>query len=228
VEIFDAIKLEQLEANKGGSDNSNLYVRQYYRENNIVKGGVFAELNLTLQQISMGLSLDSLFIEYSQVKKAAQFAKPYLDIPGSKYWDEYLHLDYQNSKLRAKYDLIVYDNKKITGIDWKTQIKINPQEMEQSMKTQLKLFILRETTNLPPEQISLLYLNLETEKVCQFAYSQEKHSEFKNRINSIFPEYVENHNDKTQEPDLQTIHQKWMNKEITTEEYLDFVPEVEI
>jgi PD-(D/E)XK nuclease superfamily len=228
VEIFDARKLEQLEASKEKSDNSNLYIRQYYRENNIAKGGVFAELNLTLQQISMGLPLDSLFIEYPQVKKTAQFAKPYLDIPGSKYWDEYLHLDYHNSRLQAKYDLIVYDDKKVTGIDWKTQIKINLQEMEQSMKTQLKLFILRETTELPPEQISLLYLNLDTEKVCQFAYSSEKHSKFQNRIYPILAEYAENHNDKTQEPDLQTIHQKWMNKEITTEEYLDFVPEVEI
>jgi hypothetical protein len=228
LEIFDARKLEQLEASKEKSDNSNLYIRQYYRENNIASCGVFAELNLTLQQISMGLPLDSLFIEYPQVKKAATFAKPYIDIPGSKYWDEYLHLDYQNSRLRAKYDLIVYDDKKVTGIDWKTQIKINPQELEQSMKTQLKLFILRETTDLPPEQISLFYLNLETEKVCQFAYSSEKHSKFQNIIRPILAEYAENHNDKAQEPDLQTIHQKWMNKEITTEEYLDTVPEVEI
>ncbi len=228
MEIFDAIKLENLETNKGINNSSNLHKRFYSKENNIAKGGVFAELNLILQQISMGLTLDSFFIEYPQVKKAATFAKPYIDIPGSKYWDEYLQFDYQNFRLQAKYDLIVYDDKKVTGIDWKTQRVINSQELEKSMRTQLQLFILRETTNLVPEQIILIYLNLETEKVCQFAYSSEKHSKFKNRISSILAEYTEHQQDTTQEANLQTIHDKWMNKEISTDEYLDAIPEVEI
>jgi PD-(D/E)XK nuclease superfamily len=229
MKIFDAIKLENLEENKETSSSSNLTKRFSYKKNKIAKVRVLAELNLVLQQISMGLSLDSLFIEYPQVKKAATFAQPYIDIPGSKYWDEYLLLNYQNIRLQAQYDLIVYDDNQVTGIDWRNQIKnISPQELEKSMSTQLQLFILCETTNLAPEQISLIYLNLDREKVCQFAYSSEKHSQFQNRINSILQEYAKNKQKKTQKQNLQTIHEKWINKEITTDEYIDAIPEVEI
>ncbi|MDM9383529.1 hypothetical protein QUB80_22845 [Chlorogloeopsis sp. ULAP01] len=220
---FNPIQLENIEQE---SKNSKVNTRLIPISPGEKLGG---EFHLIMQQIGLGLPVEPLLEAYPQIDKWVKAVKPFLEIPGSKEWNAEVQYLYKLQLLHANYDLIIYQDKQVIGIDWTIQKLSNFQVLENSLNTQLRLFLLHEKTQLPPEHINLIYLFVNTDNIYQFTYSQVKNQVFKERLLSILKQFfVEDIAEETQQEDLEIIHQRWMNKEISTQEYLDAIPEVEL
>ena len=84
---------------------------------------------------------------------------------------------------------------------------------------------------MPLEQISLVYLFVNTDSIYQFTYSEKKHFIFKERLEQTLAPFIENKNEKNYLADkitAQEAHDKWLAREISTTEYLAAIPEVEL
>ncbi|NMF65956.1 hypothetical protein DP113_33840 (plasmid) [Brasilonema octagenarum UFV-E1] len=192
------------------------------------------EFHLIMQQIGLGLPVELFLKAYPQIDKWVEVAKPFLDIPGSKQWNTEAQYLYKSQLLYANYDLIIYQEKQVIGLDWTIQKTSNFQLLENSFHTQLRLFLLHERTQLSASEISLVYLFVNTGDVYQFTYSKEKHQAFKERLEATLLPFLAEVEDFPKQTSSsctltpQEAHDKWLAKEISAEEYLAAIPEVEL
>lgn len=187
------------------------------------------EFHIIMQQIGLGVPVEPFLEAYPQLGKWVEVLLPFLEIPGNKQWNAEAQYLYKSQLIYANYDLIIYQDKQVIGLDWTIQKPSNFQSLENSFHTQLRLFLLHDKTQLPAEKINLIYLFVNTGDVYQFTYSEVKHLVFKERLLSIITQFaVEEIQQKFEQESLEIIHHKWMNREITTEEYLDAIPEIEL
>ena len=115
---------------------------------------------------------------------------------------------------------------------------LQPENLENSWQTQLGLFILAETQEVPAENISIIYCFINGDDyptTYQFNYSQEKNEAFIERLAmtlSKLPMTRNSHNSNLSVEDEMNEHllnlQKLFRGEINTAEYLTTIPEVEI
>ncbi len=193
-----------------------------------VAGGQF---HLIMQQIGLGLPVEALLKAYPQINNWVDKVKPFLNIPGNKQWNAQLQYLYHGILLYSECDLIIYGENQVVGFDWTIQKPLKFEIIESKWQTQLRLFLLYEQTGIPLEQISLVYLFVNTDSIYQFTYSEDKHLNFKARLEETLAPFVEDDKEKkllTHKMTPQEAHDKWLAKEISTMEYLAAIPEVEI
>ncbi len=226
---FNPSLLEKLEWENKNSSKNNIRTTPISQGEKL--GG---EFHLIMQQIGLGLPVELFLKAYPQIDKWVEAAKPFLDIPGSKQWNASAQYLYKSQLLYANYDLIIHQEKQIIGLDWTIQKPSKFQLLENSFHTQLRLFLLYEKTQLSAEDISLVYLFVNTGDVYQFTYSKEKHLAFKERLEATLLPFLAEVEDFPKETSSsytltpQEAHDKWLAKEISTEEYLAAIPEVEL
>lgn len=181
------------------------------------------KFHLLMQQLGLGIPIDSLLTEYPYLKKWVQTAQKYTQISGDKQWSVNLSQEFNGIYLTEYYDFIVGNNDKIIAIDWTINKPGKFEELKNSWKTQLKLFILHENNKIPCNNISLIYLFANQETTYQCCYSKEQHEGNRQKLELILPLQCK---DKTNSP--LEIHNNWIAGNITTQEYLENIPEVEI
>lgn len=182
------------------------------------------KFHLLMQQLCLGIPIDSLLAEYPHLKKWVQIAQQYTQIPGDKQCSVNLSHEFNGVYLTEYYDFIVSNKDKILAIDWTIGKLEKFEELKNSWKTQLKLFILHENNKIRYNSISLIYLFANHETTYQCCYSEEQHKINKQKLELTFP--VQFNNNKEVSP--LGIHENWLKGNITTQEYIDNIPEVEI
>lgn len=180
--------------------------------------------HLLMQQIGLGISVDNLLAEYPYLRKWVNTANKYTQIPGSKQWNVNLSHEFNRLYLIENYDFIVSNNDKVIAVDWTISKPQNFDDLQYSWKTQLRLFLLYATRNIPCENISLVYVFANCETVYQCLYSDKQHQENQQKLQLIIPDQsLEEENNSPLK-----VHEDWLAGNISTQEYIEAIPEVEI
>lgn len=154
------------------------------------------QFHLLMQQRELGLPIDSLLAENSELDRSIEAlisAAPELFTPHLPHCyreAEYtLTLSHGNYLLTTIYDLLVATDNKAQIIDWKTYAL--PQKKEKlatNWQTRLYLYVLAETSEYEPEQISMTYWFVKPPQKPQsltFSYSKEQHQETKEALQTL-------------------------------------------
>ncbi|MEA5594007.1 PD-(D/E)XK nuclease family protein [Rivularia sp. UHCC 0363] len=101
--------------------------------------------------------------------------------------EHYRTLQVQDYLLTAIYDLLIADKQQAQIFDWKTYPKPqNKRHLEYNWQTRLYLYVLAETSNYPPENISMTYWFVQSESKphsIEFTYSSSQHQQIKKKLN---------------------------------------------
>lgn len=147
-------------------------------EEKLLQGSRF---HLLMQQREMGLKIEK-FLEVddddqnnenklqlqSWMKSFANAAPEILTLTSDKETfrvsEHYRTLQVQNYLLAAIYDLLIADKEQAQILDWKTYPKpANKRKLQYNWQTRLYLYVLAETSNYPPENISMTYWFVQSE-----------------------------------------------------------------
>ena len=124
-----------------------------------------SRFHLLMQQREIGLPIDNFVKADSQLEAwmnaFAKDAPEILTNTNSRFFrdsEHYRTLQAQNYVLTAIYDLLIADEQQAQIIDWKTYRKPpNKRSLESNWQTRLYLYILAETSDYLPENISMTY-----------------------------------------------------------------------
>ncbi|WP_267383915.1 PD-(D/E)XK nuclease family protein [Cyanobacterium sp. uoEpiScrs1] len=140
-----------------------------------------------MQQYELGLSVDLLVAKDKQMQNSLNAlinAVPSLRNPSQNSWKEAEHsrtLKFKGYLLTVIYDLLIAKPEKAEILDWKTYLKPeNPQKLANNWQTRLYLYILVETSDYLPEQISITYWFVKLPSQPQsltFFYDKDKHKQ---------------------------------------------------
>ena len=176
-----------------------------------------SQFHLLMQQRELGLPIDDFLGKNEELNKAINAlikATPEIWLPDSEIWREAEHyrtLNFGNYLLVVIYDLLVINNGKAQIFDWKTYLQPeNPAKLAQNWQTRLYQYVLAETTELAPEDISLTYwfvkLPHEPQSVT-FKYNLSLHEKTKQDLANYFQDlddwlenYLQNQEDFPQVP----------------------------
>ncbi|MEI2579891.1 hypothetical protein [Scytonema sp. PRP1] len=198
------------------------------------------QFHLLMQQLMMGLPIEPFLAAYPEMADWVSKLQLIINIPSdSKKCNITLHKLINEHLLIAKYDLVIVNVEKIVIVDWTTERHIlQPEILENSWKTQLRLFLLTETQEITPDNISIIYYFVNGDDyptIYQFNYSQEKHDAFIERLAMTLSKLPTTHNATDSKPSAANSMkkhelnlQKFLKGEMSAAEYLDTVPEVEI
>lgn len=138
-----------------------------------------------IQQYELGLSIASLVGEDEQLQgslNALIDAVPIFKNLPQNTWKEAEHcrtVEFQGYLLTVIYDLLIAEPDKAEILDWKTYLQPeNPQKLANHWQTRLYLYVLAETTNYLPEQLSMTYWFVKMPTKPQsltFVYDKDKH-----------------------------------------------------
>lgn len=144
----------------------------------------------------------------------------------------------QEALIIAHYDLLILNDKKAIAVNWRSDRNIpRSAQLENSWEAQLQLFLLAETEGILPNNVSLIYCFFDSGKsptLNRFSYDREKYDAFKQRLEMALSNLPSNLIDDSdysfhQPIDAAEINlQRILNGEITSHEYLELIPEVEI
>ncbi|PSM47381.1 hypothetical protein C7Y66_20065 [Chroococcidiopsis sp. CCALA 051] len=195
---------------------------------------------LIMQQIGMGLSVEPLLNNSPQLKAWVEKVQPIINAPAiAKSWNVSLQKLINNNLLVAQYDLILERKEQLIAIAWSIQDRpLSYHQLLKSWQTQLRLFLLLENSSFAPEQISISYLlvNTKSAPIYHFEYSRQQHEEFQQRLEGILSQLPETEKNMVpaalsefdDDAASELKIEKFLNGELTTQEYLATVPEVEI
>lgn len=155
-----------------------------------------SRFHLLMQQRELGLPIESLVQEDSMLQHwMSAFASAAPEILTQKTNDQFREsehcrtLQVQDYLLTVIYDLLVADSKTAQILDWKTYPKPqNKRKLEQNWQTRLYLYVLAQTSEYLPEQISMTYWFVQSEEKPQcikFAYSQAQHEKTQQKLNQL-------------------------------------------
>ena len=151
-------------------------------QENLLLGNQFHQL---MQQHFLELPLDSILDMDQQLKKIVQSLLKSVNEQhhlNSQSWTEAEHsrsLEKGNYLLTAIYDLLIINENQAQILDWKTYLKPqNKKKLENNWQTRLYLYLLTETSDYLPEQISMTYWFVKIPHEPQyltFEYNQHLH-----------------------------------------------------
>lgn len=153
-------------------------------QENIAWGSRF---HLLMQQRELGLPIAPLLDE-SLATAIATLADLLGDLGNS--WREAEHcrtLGWDNFLLTVIYDLLIAEPERATILDWKTYRQpAKPQILENHWQTRLYLYVLAETSNYLPEQLSMTYWFVNgTPRSLTFSYNSDRHQQTKRDLSSL-------------------------------------------
>ena len=145
--------------------------------------------HLLMQQRELGLPIDSLLQEETELdrslKALIQAAPELLNQNNNqkRAAEHSLTISFGNYLLTVIYDLLIAEEDRAKIIDWKTYLKPqNRQQLARNWQTRLYLYVLAETSEYSPEQISMTYwfVKLPTKPQSHtFYYSDRLHQQTK-------------------------------------------------
>lgn len=161
-----------------------------------------SRFHLLMQQRELGLPIESLVQEDPQLQRwmsAFANAAPEILTPDTdSQFRESEHcrtLQVQDYLLTVIYDLLIADDRSSQILDWKTYPKPqNKRKLEQNWQTRLYLYVLAETSDYLPEQISMTYwfvqspvetLHATSLQSLKFTYSQTQHEKTAKKLNQL-------------------------------------------
>lgn len=143
--------------------------------------------HLLMQQRELGLPLEALLAaepELHHSLTALVQAAPDILIPTNKDNRQAEHcrtLNFNNYLLTVIYDLLILDESQGKILDWKTYLKPQKKKnLADNWQTRLYLYVLTETSNYLPEQISFTYWFVKLPQQPQsltFTYSSQQHQQ---------------------------------------------------
>ncbi len=155
------------------------------------------QFHLLMQQHQMD-------IDVSQIANAdstlGQWFQSYLEHPpqmiqGEKLCEHKRSVPFAGTILTAVYDLVILGKTSAQIIDWKThQHPVAKATLADYWQTKLYLFILKETTDYPAEQISMTYWFANaspSQKNVEIFYSHDKHQATTEALHQILQEMAE-------------------------------------
>jgi hypothetical protein len=116
--------------------------------------------HLLMQQRELGLPIDRISAPLHQTVEAFVQAAPeiFQTAPDTRQSEHRRSLEFQGYLLTVIYDLLILDDRQAQILDWKTYPR--PQQsgwLKQNWQTRLYPFVLAETSQYDPEQISMTY-----------------------------------------------------------------------
>ncbi|NJK49879.1 PD-(D/E)XK nuclease family protein [Candidatus Gracilibacteria bacterium] len=154
-----------------------------------------SQFHLLMQQKELGLPIESLLENDEQLQRAIASlidATPEVWQSQPDILREAEHcrtLNFQGYLLTAIYDLLVINETKATIIDWKTYLQPeNKTKIAKNWQTRLYLYILAETSNYLPEEISMTYwfVKLPTQpQSLTFVYNSTQHEKNRQDLSNL-------------------------------------------
>jgi PD-(D/E)XK nuclease superfamily len=144
-----------------------------------------SQFHLLMQQREIGLPIESFLKEDEQLQHSIESlvnATPDIWQANTEIWREAEHcrtLNFENYLLTVIYDLLVIEQTKAKIFDWKTYLQpTNKAKLIKNWQTRLYLYVLAETSDYLPEEISLTYwfVKLPTQpQSITFKYDRQQH-----------------------------------------------------
>ncbi|MBP5971312.1 PD-(D/E)XK nuclease family protein [Brasilonema sp. CT11] len=162
-----------------------------------------SRFHLLMQQREMGLPIDTFLQEDAQLQSwmsgFANAAPEILNsIPNSQTFRESEHyrtLQVQDYLLTVIYDLLIADNQQAQILDWKTYPKPSQKrKLEQNWQTRLYLYVLAETSDYLPENISMTYWFVQSEgkpQSMKFSYNTTRHQQTAKKLNQLLSRFTD-------------------------------------
>ncbi len=156
-----------------------------------------SRFHLLMQQQEMGLPIQSFLQTETQLQSWMEaFANAAPEILTStsdehifRESEHYRTLQVGNYLLTAIYDLIIADTYQAQILDWKTYPQPPAKtKLEKNWQTRLYLYILAETSDYSPEQISMTYWFVQSPgkpKNIKFNYDINQHQQTAKRLNQL-------------------------------------------
>jgi hypothetical protein len=143
--------------------------------------------HLLMQQRELGLTIDPLLVEdlemQSSINALLNVTKDIFDrkTKNTKEAEHSRFLELNGYLLNVVYDLLVLTPKTADILDWKTYLQPeNTQKLAKNWQTRLYLYVLAETSNYTPEQISFTYWFVKLPQALQkvtLQYNSQLHQE---------------------------------------------------
>ena len=155
-----------------------------------------SRFHLLMQQREMGLPIEPLLQQDTELQRCmvafAEIAPDIFLAPDGQMFRESEHyrtLQIQDYLLTVVYDLLIADGAKAQILDWKTYPKpANKEKLASNWQTLLYLYVLAETSDYQPEQISMTYWFIQSEGKLQnikFNYSHAQHIATTKKLDSL-------------------------------------------
>jgi PD-(D/E)XK nuclease superfamily len=176
-----------------------------------------SRFHLLMQQREMGLPIDSFLQADAQLQSwmlAFADAAPEILTAASAHQtfresEHYRTLQVQDYLLTVVYDLLIADNQQAQILDWKTYPKPpNKRKLESNWQTRLYLYVLAETSDYLPENISMTYWFVQSEGKPQnikFNYNTAQHTQTAKKLNQLLSQltnWLENYQNNQQFPQV--------------------------
>ncbi len=141
-----------------------------------------AQFHQLMQQRELGLSVEAVSQANLSLQRwlEAFNAHPPAMISGDRHSEYRQILQFQDYLLIAVYDLLIEGAEQAQILDWKTYAR-PPAHLQIAWQTRLYLFMLAETSDYAPEQLSITYwfaeANNPTKCSLTFSYTQSQHEQ---------------------------------------------------
>ena len=161
-------------------------------EESLLQGSRF---HLLMQQREMGLKIGSFLQTDNQLQTwmqtfaniAPDILNPSIDSEAFRESEHYRTLQQQNYLLTVIYDLLIADKEKAQILDWKTYRKPpNKRKLQYDWQTRLYMYVLAETSDYLPENISMTYWFVQSQSKpysIEFTYSSTQHQQTEKKLN---------------------------------------------
>ncbi|MBD2493549.1 PD-(D/E)XK nuclease family protein [Nostoc sp. FACHB-280] len=156
-----------------------------------------SRFHLLMQQREIGLPIDSLLQADSQLQKwmsafanaAPEIVTPTINNQIFRESEHYRTLQVQNYLLTVIYDLLIADNQQAQILDWKTYPKPpDKRKLAQNWQTRLYMYVLAETSEYLPENISMTYWFVQSEgrpQNIKYTYDNKQHQQTAKELNQL-------------------------------------------
>jgi hypothetical protein len=155
-----------------------------------------SRFHLLMQQRELGLPINSLLQADAQLQSwisAFANAAPEILTPTDNQTfresEHYRTLQVQDYLLTVIYDLLIADDQQAQILDWKTYPKPpDKRKLAQNWQTLLYMYVLAETSEYLPENISMTYWFVQTEgrpQNIKFTYTNKQHQQTAKKLNQL-------------------------------------------
>lgn len=159
-----------------------------------------SRFHLLMQQRELGLPIESLIAENQEMQECFDiFFKAAPEIFTPKNLENLIlrqaeysrSINFQDYILTVIYDLLIADFEQAQILDWKTyRSPQNQEKLAKNWQTRLYLYTLVETSNYPPEIVSMTYWFIQPKSQeiphnLKFFYNQQQHEKTKHDLSQI-------------------------------------------
>jgi len=156
-----------------------------------------SRFHLLMQQREMGLPIDSFLQADPQLQSwmsafanaAPEIVTPTIDNQTFRESEHYRTIQVQDYLLTVIYDLLIADNQQAQILDWKTYPKPPDKlKLAHNWQTRLYMYVLAETSEYLPENISMTYWFVQSEGRLQnikFIYNHRQHQQTEKELNQL-------------------------------------------